>query len=200
MPLNPDGRERQIQSINIDEIITNIHNYIKNNQGAFLPRHQDAPGLPKDKNLTPSEGKRIDMPYRRGFSHPTVNGQRPVFEVKPEYHVHDFIQFHDRDFVLNAYQGILNREPDADGLDSYLNDLRRAAKSKIRILGCLRFSSEGRAQKVKIKGLIPRLGADIFLYLPLLGYVARIVLAIIALPRAHRQLSDLQELMTLNLI
>ncbi|MBF0551600.1 MAG: methyltransferase domain-containing protein [Deltaproteobacteria bacterium] len=196
----PDDMSRQMQSMNIDLILTNIHNHIRKNQDSFLPRHQDAPWLPKDNHSTQPEGDRSNMYFRHGFSQSVFNGRKPVFKVKPEYHVHELTRFHDRDFIVNAYKGILNREPDEVGLGFYLNELRRAAKSKIRILGSLRFSSEGRARKVKIKGLVARLGADFFLYLPLLGYVARMIVAIIALPRSHRRLSDLQALLELNVI
>jgi hypothetical protein len=68
--------------------------------------------------------------------------------------INGLLRHQDREFVVNAYREILGREPDPPGLDHHLSSLQTGKVSKLEVLGSLRFSSEGRARKVKIKGLL----------------------------------------------
>lgn len=74
----------------------------------------------------------------------------------------------DSNFIETAYNTILLRASDPKGMQHYLSMLRQG-ESKVEILGRLRFSPEGRRQKVRI----PKLGRS-FLFqriyrIPLLG-------------------------------
>ncbi len=102
------------------------------------------------------------------------------------YQLEDFLKYHDREFVINAYRGILKREPDPEGLEHYLQNLRSGQMSKVEILGRLRFSPEGRRQKVKIKGLLPVLGLRLSYKVPGLGHLSRLLVGLGNLPTIIR--------------
>ncbi|HLR07283.1 MAG TPA: DUF4214 domain-containing protein, partial [Pyrinomonadaceae bacterium] len=108
------------------------------------------------------------------------------FRLQPEfipnsddhYHVRDLLQYHDRDFVWNAYRALLKREPDGEGLGAFLEKLRSGRFNKIDVLARLRFSPEGKRNQVTIDGL--RLPATIRrLYrVPVIGYVVELVVGV----------------------
>jgi SAM-dependent methyltransferase len=102
------------------------------------------------------------------------------------YHVTDLLKYHDRDFVWNAYRALLKREPDTEGLSTYLERLRSGRFNKIDVLAGLRFSPEGRRNQVTIDGL--RLPAAIRrLYrVPVIGYLAELVVGVVRLPSLIR--------------
>jgi SAM-dependent methyltransferase len=109
------------------------------------------------------------------------------------YHVTDFLKYHDRDFVWNAYRALLKREPDTEGLSTFLEKLRSGRFNKIDVLAGLRFSPEGRRNQVTIDGL--RLPATIRrLYrVPVIGYLAEWVVGVARLPsliRNQRQIES----------
>ena len=113
---------------------------------------------------------------------PRFNWQQS-WEPKPDgYHINDFLQFHDRDFVVNAYHGILNREPDTKSLCYYLNRLRDGSQSKVEIIGRLRFSPEGRAKRVRVAGLVIPLAAAMLYKTPLVGGFVCMVTGVLRLP------------------
>lgn len=106
------------------------------------------------------------------------------FEIKEQgYKLEDFQPFHDREFIRIAYLAILGRKPDPDGMDHYLSALRTGAFSKTDILGRIRYSREGRARGVRVKGLF----LSFLLYLcysgaPVIGRVLRTVTAVWNVP------------------
>jgi SAM-dependent methyltransferase len=57
------------------------------------------------------------------------------------------------EFVSNAYQSVLNRQPDPFGEDLYLSKLRRGELTREEVVFVLRYSSEGKNAGVKIPGL-----------------------------------------------
>ncbi len=74
-------------------------------------------------------------------------------EINPSDVIHclsDFIEFEDRDFIINAYRKILKREPDSESLKSYLADLQRGALNKKDIIEELLYSEEGIKKNIKI--------------------------------------------------
>jgi O-antigen chain-terminating methyltransferase len=136
----------------------------------------------------------------RDLSANAAEGQfrlQPVFTPKTDdhYHVTDLLQYHDRDFVWNAYRAVLKREPDSEGLNAFLEKLRSGRFSKIDVLARLHFSPEGRRNQVTIDGL--RLPATIRrLYrVPVIGYVVELVVGVARLPsllRNQRQTESYQ--------
>src|SRR6266850_65019 len=109
------------------------------------------------------------------------------------YHVRDLLQYHDRDFVWNAYRALLKRAPDSEGLSAFLGTLRSGRFNKIDVLARLRFSPEGKRNQVTIDGL--RMPATIRrLYrVPVIGYIAEWVVGVARLPsliRSQRQIES----------
>lgn len=98
------------------------------------------------------------------------------------YHLNDFLQYHDQDFIRYAYLAILHREPDPAGYQYYLSNLRNAALTKAEILGRLRYSREGRQKGTKIKRLFPNYIAQTLFRIPIIGYLLRLLVAVFELP------------------
>lgn len=67
-------------------------------------------------------------------------------------HLRELLVHHDEQFVNNAFQSILGRTPDANGLEHYLTMLR-AGQNKITILVDIKLSTEGRAAGHRVAGL-----------------------------------------------
>ena len=85
---------------------------------------------------------------------PTWETDIDAFPMKFEYHVNEFLVYDDLEFVANAFRGILQREPDESGLDSYTAQLRKHGDAvKIEILTDLMGSEEGRDHKVRVLGM-----------------------------------------------
>jgi O-antigen chain-terminating methyltransferase len=145
-----------------------------------------APG--SDTNLNASAGKSPTP-----FSVPPLVLQ-PEFQTHrdDQYHVNDLLRFHDRDFVQNAYRAILKRYPDAHGFEQFLEKLRSGQLNKLDILARLRFSPEGRAKKVQVKGLLlPSIVRRSYGW-PLLGYLARLLVGLARLPHMIRYQQQLE--------
>ena len=94
----------------------------------------------------------------------------------------DFLNFHDEQFIHNAYTGILGRDPDPEGFEHYLSKLRSGELNKIEIVGRLRYSKEGRQLSKKIKGLLLPFFVNLMYRIPMLGYVVRFTAGLVQLP------------------
>lgn len=113
---------------------------------------------------------------------------QPSFEPHTDasYNVNELLQYHDRNFIQNAYRAILKRGPDATGYKAFIESLRDGRLNKIDILARLRFSSEGRAKQVKINGLLlPALVRQSY-RIPLLGYLLNLCIALARFPSMIR--------------
>ncbi|HEY0006743.1 MAG TPA: methyltransferase domain-containing protein [Pyrinomonadaceae bacterium] len=113
---------------------------------------------------------------------------QPGFQPRTDdrYHVNQLLQYHDRSFIQNAYRAILKRGPDATGFEAFIEGLRSGRLNKIDILARLRYSSEGRAKRVRIKGLlIPALVRQSY-RVPGLGYLINLLVALARLPKTMR--------------
>jgi SAM-dependent methyltransferase len=107
------------------------------------------------------------------------------------YRLRDFIRYEGTDFIHAAYRGVLNREPDPDGLNCYLEMLRQGA-TKAEILGRIRNSREGRQEGKKIYGLRLAYVFDSICRWPVIGRIVGIVIAMWRIPateRGYRMLS-----------
>jgi hypothetical protein len=99
------------------------------------------------------------------------------------YHINDVLQYHDRDFVRNAYRALLKREPDDSGYNHYLDSLRSGRLTKQEIIIILRASPEGRNKAIRIDGLrLPLLREQLY-RIPGLRYLVQLVMAWARLPR-----------------
>jgi FkbM family methyltransferase len=79
---------------------------------------------------------------------------------------------HDQHFIRCAYQTLLNRAPDPEGLGYYLARLRLGF-SKIQILAQLRLSGEGQANAAQVSGLDAAIKNHQQGRYPLIGWVLR---------------------------
>ena len=136
----------------------------------------------------------IDLPA--GYLAPP--GELSSLRLQPEfqpaadnrYHVNDLLKYHDREFIWNAYKAILKREPDQQGLKTFLALLRSGKRNKIDILASLHSSAEGRRAKVTVEGLSTPALIRKFYRLPVIGYLAEMLVTIARLPllvRTQRQ-------------
>ncbi|GKT10729.1 methyltransferase domain-containing protein [Desulforhabdus sp. TSK] len=128
----------------------------------------------------------IDTPAEHPCDDSLLKESPPLPPMVGEYSVGDFSRYHDRDFIQNAYRGILKREPDAPSFAGYLEHLRQGAMTKSEILCQLRYSREGRAKGVKVRGLLLLAVSHKFFKLPLLGYALRWVAYLVRLPSIVR--------------
>jgi len=113
---------------------------------------------------------------------------QPSFEPHPDdrYHVNDLVPYHDRNFIQNAYRAILKRGPDATGYNSFIESLRSGRLNKIDILARLRYSTEGRAKKVRIDGLFFPAVVRLAYQVPVVGYLLNLAVALARLPKSIR--------------
>jgi O-antigen chain-terminating methyltransferase len=85
---------------------------------------------------------------------PEWRGAPEEFPVKQLYHVNEFLVYDDVEFVMNAYRGIMQRDADESGLDTYTALLReKGAVQKIPILLNLMESQEAQQREVYLAGL-----------------------------------------------
>ncbi|HEY0405785.1 MAG TPA: methyltransferase domain-containing protein [Pyrinomonadaceae bacterium] len=113
---------------------------------------------------------------------------QPDFEPRADdqYHAHDLLKYHDRNFIQNAYRAILKRGPDATGYTAFLESLRSGRLNKIDVLARLRYSTEGRAKHVQVKGLFMPAAVRQLYRVPLLGYLLRLCVSLVRLPLSAR--------------
>jgi glycosyltransferase involved in cell wall biosynthesis len=79
----------------------------------------------------------------------------------------------DERFIQIAYQTLLDRAPDPEGMQYYLTRLRSGI-SKVEVLAQLRSSSEGKTKEIKIAGLSEAVKRHKQLKTPLLGSLMRL--------------------------
>jgi FkbM family methyltransferase len=84
------------------------------------------------------------------------------------------LQYHDCQFVQCAYQSLLRREPDADGLNYYVHRLRAGAP-KIQILSEIYASDEAKSVSVDLPGLRRAIRREKRLRWPLIGFIFKSV-------------------------
>jgi len=102
----------------------------------------------------------------------------------------ELLAFQDEEFVRSAYKCVLQREPDPHGLGHYLSLLRTGRLSKIEIMGRLRYSGEGKDKAVQIKGLFIRFAAASFFRVPVIGYIANVIVSFVRLPYLFRTIEQ----------
>jgi SAM-dependent methyltransferase len=173
--------------INVDEIMQRIREEVARRKAAMgSMENQTGTEAAAASSINWSSGTSDTAPVRVQLPRPT--DLSPPFKRKPSYSLADFLNYHDEDFLRNAYRGILGREPDAEGFHHYLERLRSGSLSKVDILGRLRYSPEGRALKARIVGLSIPFAFRTLGRVPLVGYGIRWVDSILRLPLVIRNL------------
>lgn len=156
--------------VNVERIMYDIREAVaKQHNGTPAVSPSAAVGFSPD--LTPQNGDSLRL--------------QPPFQPKRDkhYHVTDLLRFHGVDFVRNAYLALLLREPDEDGMAHYMDALASGYFNKIDILESLRVSPEGRRNNVRVDGLALPVAVRRVGRIPIVGYVVRLMIAVVRLPR-----------------
>ncbi|WP_426146619.1 glycoside hydrolase family 99-like domain-containing protein [Polaromonas sp. DSR2-3-2] len=85
----------------------------------------------------------------------------------------ELLSYHDERFIHSAYQTLLGRAPDSEGMRYYLARVR-AGISKVEIFTQLHLSAEGKSRQVEIAGLNEAIRRQKWLKTPLLGALLRL--------------------------
>jgi SAM-dependent methyltransferase len=196
--------ETDDSEINIDLLMTRIREAAAERRAGNGTSLIDASAVLHD--LLKSNGK-PDAPAAFSFSEssPSQPAPPPVrlteLRLQPEfepheddhYHVNDLLEFHDAEFIRNAYRAILKREPDDDGFAEFLGNLRSGRFNKIDVLASLRFSPEGKGKGVRVDALsFPAFLRRLY-RVPVIGYLVELVVSLFRLPlllRSQRQLES----------
>ncbi|OHE10575.1 MAG: hypothetical protein A2513_06870 [Sulfurimonas sp. RIFOXYD12_FULL_33_39] len=110
------------------------------------------------------------------------------------YVMDTFTEYYDEDFIHNAYNLILRREPDENKKNYYLSLLRSGKLSKTEIITSLYFSKEGMKQNVIILGIKKRYILSLIYKIPFLGYIAKIIFTLLTIPRFLERINSYENL------
>ena len=195
--------ESNIPEINIDEIMKKIREEV-NRRKARQHETEGHSSLQEIKDLSVRPAARqtkvwkvlkaIQFRLRRypfyGFAYRTAfRFARFIPKYQTSFTIEDFLKYDDEAFVKNAYEGILGRDADVQGLNFYLSKLKSGRLNKLQVLASLRYSKEGKNKKINIKGLYLPYVATKFYNLPILGYGIRWTTAIIKMPLIVRNIT-----------
>jgi SAM-dependent methyltransferase len=193
--------DKPAPEINVDKLMQEIRGAIpRRDNGATTPIRMVTGGAGLDLEDIAVELERgargIDPPAPVQLSLSESDWQSirtpPPRRKESAYHFRDFLAYDDVDFVRAAYEAILKREADDEGLRCYLAMLQDGA-SKAEILHRIGQSPEGRQRDVRIGGLRLPYALDSLSRVPLVGRLIAIAVAIWNLPsseRSHRRLSQ----------
>jgi SAM-dependent methyltransferase len=122
--------------------------------------------------------------------------KQKTFEFKEKgYHINDFLKYDGQEFVSNAYRGILGREAEYEGLNTYMTHLLKGELTKTQILEALRYSPEGKAKDIPIRGIrLPYLIHSAY-RLPGLGFLIQLMADIVQLTKTLRYLRSRIEIL-----
>jgi len=98
------------------------------------------------------------------------------------YIMSDFTNHYGEEFIDNTYRLTLEREADPDGKEFYLTKLKNSELSREDIILRLHFSKEGRAKDIKILGAKKRFIKMVLYKIPLVGYLIKLISALLTLP------------------
>ena len=160
----------KLEDLSVDEILSRIRSEVARRKGKKQVHYRPLPRM---------------KPYSKT--------QAP-FPIKDHYHISEFLTYHDEEFVINAYQGVLRRYPDENGLKLFLDHLRTGRLTRKELLGRFRYSPEGRQHRITVKGLTLPFVFDTFCRIPVLGYVARVLGEIVLAPVMNRRFRIVENL------
>lgn len=105
------------------------------------------------------------------------------FNKKDFYVIQDFLNYKGDDFIQSIYVRLLNRKANTQEIDLWKQKLLSKQLNKIEVIGRIRYGKEGRKQKEKIKGLLPKFIINSINKIPVLGYLLKILIDIVLLPK-----------------
>ncbi len=105
-----------------------------------------------------------------------TRGAAPTFVANPDrrYALGEFTRFHDQEFIVAAFRGLLERPADPAGLAHYLRMLRQGI-AKVEILGRLRYSTEGKRVDASVPTLRLRYPLAVASRQPVIGNLLGLV-------------------------
>lgn len=113
------------------------------------------------------------------------------FNPNDTYHIRDFYNIHDAEFVQVAYLAILKRSPDTLGERYYLNRIRSGI-SKENILIQIIKSPEAKQHGICIHGLKIYAALDYVFNIPLLGTIVALLIFLLTIKAHMRSLRALE--------
>ncbi|BAF70503.1 methyltransferase domain-containing protein [Nitratiruptor sp. SB155-2] len=112
------------------------------------------------------------------------------FVPKGVYTYEGLTKYSQEEFIRNAYEALLQRAPDTEGMHHYLRLLRSGKRNKTEIVSLLRYSPEGREKNVTLLGAKKRYVATLLFSVPFFGYLAKILYYLWKLPQKMSILED----------
>ena len=167
--------ETHIPEVNVDELMERVREEVRRRRA--VEPESTGPAGQYCERIKVTDSSKLDSLHIE-----SLPGSPAFIPDKGGYHINDFLQYHDREFVRNAYLGILCREADPGGYNHYLERLRQGTRTKIEILGRLRYADEGRRKSVKVRGLLLPFLAQTSYGIPVLGYFSRLITGLVQLP------------------
>ena len=134
---------------------------------------QDASPLATDASVSQSPSINIQNTSIEAIMPPSAPVTMPPNPASSST-LDELLAHHDQKFVECAYQTLLGRVPDPEGLGYYLGRLRTGF-SKIQILKQLRLSSEGKAHAANLPGLDVAIQRHQREQYPLIGWLFRMI-------------------------
>ena len=127
----------------------------------------------------------------RSQPRPAQGAPRVAQAARDSYSIGELCRAQFTAFIAEAFFALLRRPPDPAGLEAQLR-LLVAGRSKIEILGNLRWSREGREIGVRVPGLLPRYLLAKATRVPVLGYALEWLVCLAGLPMIvrHQRAAD----------
>jgi SAM-dependent methyltransferase len=178
------------QDLDVDALMRQIRIEITGRMAQVPGREPTGTNGPETIKRGVFNGQRVALPR--------LMESAPAIPRRRAYTLRDFLNYHDEDFVRNAYRGVLGREPDAEGARRFLAKLRTGDFAKVEILGRIRFSPEGRAAGVRVSGVVVPFTLRTLRRVPVLGHALGIVQYILRLPNMVRNHERLEAVVFLH--
>ena len=129
--------------------------------------------------------------------------QLPGTIDSPDYRRQDWalselLAHYDRQFVQNAYLVPLKRDADVEGLRQRLQTLHSGEVSRLELLFRLRYGPEGKAHKIRVRGLLRAFAIERVCRIPVLGWIPSWLLALLRLPRMRREIEEIRGLIAMQ--
>lgn len=167
---------RDPQSINATQVsVEPIIPATTNAAHSHTPFHEMDESAPSPQAIMPSvsESQPINIQHTsiETIMDPSAHSSIPSTPVST---LDELLSYHDQQFVRCAYQTLLGREPDHEGLGYYLGRLRTGF-SKMQILAQLRLSKEGETYVANLPGLSTAIQRYQRGQSPLVGWLFRLI-------------------------
>ena len=112
---------------------------------------------------------------------PKFKAQIALLPERSPYHISELLQYHDSDFIRQAYAAVLKRSPTDSELASQTENLRGGRQGKVEIVENLVSSAEGKKVNTRVIGLKSATQKKL-VKIPVIGYVVRVLSGFIRLP------------------